>query len=246
MKPAVQCEAVGDRSHAEFTDPVIDVVAAGFTVGRAGAAPVGEIRSGQIGRATEQLGQDRGDGFDHVLRRLARCHGTGLRRHAVEQCGNPVVPVGGQLAAHAPCELGREFGIGRTVSGETLLPGVLGGFSARARVPAGVYIVRDFERGKRPFELATGVDDLAGAERGTVHVVCAALVRRTEADHRLAADQGRSSSLRLGDPDGRFDRVHIVTVAVRYHTPAVGLETLRRVVGKPWLTWPSIEMSLSS
>ncbi len=64
-------------------------------------------------------------------------------------------------------------------------------------------------------------------------IVGAGLIGRTEADHRLAADQRRLVGNGLGGFDGGIQGDRIMAVDVRHHVPAIGLEALRRVVGEP-------------
>ena len=231
----VQGNPVGKRRHAELAHAIADVVAARLPVGGSRAAPVGEIRPGQVGRTTQQLGQERGDCLDHVLRCLACRHGTGLSRQLVEQGGHPGVPVARQITARPAFEFGCRFGVGGTIRGEIRRPDFFGGFATGGGIPAAANVVRDFERGKWPFELAASIGDFAGAQGRTMHVVRAPFVRRTKPDHRLAADQRRPPGLRLGDANRRLYRIGVMPVAVWDDAPAVGLETLRRVIGEPGL-----------
>ena len=61
----------------------------------------------------------------------------------------------------------------------------------------------------------------------------ALLVRRAETDDGLAADQRRLLGVLAGSLDGGLDLVGIVAVDIADDLPAVRLETLGRVVGKP-------------
>jgi hypothetical protein len=51
----------------------------------------------------------------------------------------------------------------------------------------------------------------------------------------LAADQRRSIMLGLCRSKCRFNRIRIVAVYNRNNMPAIGRETLRRIIGKPTL-----------
>ena len=76
---AVQGHAIHDGGHAELAHAVVDVAAtlAGFVFNyRAGhgvkaqarrALGVGQVRAGQVGRAAQQLGQGRREGFQRQL-----------------------------------------------------------------------------------------------------------------------------------------------------------------------------------
>ncbi|MCY1290549.1 hypothetical protein D9M70_396990 [compost metagenome] len=84
-----------------------------------------------------------------------------------------------------------------------------------------------------PAQRGAGQGNLVVAQRGAVALFLAGLVRRTEADDGLAADQGRLVAALARGVDGGLDLVGIVAVDVADHLPAVGLEALRRVVGEP-------------
>src|SRR5690606_40054655 len=70
-------------------------------------------------------------------------------------------------------------------------------------------------------------------ECGTVRGFLALLVRRTESNNGLCADQGRLARLRGGRFDRRLDRLRIMPVYSADHVPAIGFETRWRVVGEP-------------
>ena len=63
----------------------------------------------------------------------------------------------------------------------------------------------------------------------------ALFVRGTEADDGLAADQGGLICVGPGGFDGGADGVGVVAIDGGNHLPAVGLETLRGVIGEPAL-----------
>ncbi len=83
-----------------------------------------------------------------------------------------------------------------------------------------------------PVQGLAGQGDFVVAQRGAVAVFLALLVRRTETDGGLAADQGRAIAL-AGGLDGHLDFFGIVAVDVADHLPVVGLEARRGVVGEP-------------
>ena len=83
-----------------------------------------------------------------------------------------------------------------------------------------------------PLQGFAGQGDFLGAQWCAVAVFLALLVRRTEADGGLAADQGWQRALARG-LDGGLDLFRIVAVDVADHLPVVGFEALGRVVGEP-------------
>ena len=119
------------------------------------------------------------------------------------------------------------------IGGEQLVPGRLLLLAARARVPAGVDLLRHFERAVVPAELVARQLDLVLAERRAVGLGRALLVRRTETDHGLAADQGRVGGLRARRLDRLAHLVGIMAVDVAHHLPAVGFEAGGGVVAEP-------------
>ncbi len=56
QQAAMQCHAVHDRGHAEFTHAVADVIARLGAVYMMRSGPVGQVGAGQVGRTAEKLG----------------------------------------------------------------------------------------------------------------------------------------------------------------------------------------------
>ena len=83
-----------------------------------------------------------------------------------------------------------------------------------------------------PVQGLAGQGDFIVAQWSTVAVFFALLVRRTETDGGLAADQRWLVAFACGFDRG-LDFFRVVTVNVTDHLPVVGFETLWRVVGKP-------------
>ncbi len=101
------------------------------------------------------------------------------------------------------------------------------------RVPSGADLGRDLERRMAPAELHARRGDFVLAQRRAVRDFLALLVRRTETDDGLAADQGRLVRIDRGGNQRRLDCLGIVAVDVAQHFPTVGLEAFGRVVGEP-------------
>src|SRR5450830_787131 len=89
-----------------------------------------------------------------------------------------------------------------------------------------------FGRAMCPLQRRTAQGDFRITQWGAVAIFLALLVRRTEADGGLAADQGRTLAFARGLDGGR-DLFRVMTVDVADHLPVVGFETLRGVVGEP-------------
>ncbi|EXI65582.1 MAG: hypothetical protein AW08_03102 [Candidatus Accumulibacter adjunctus] len=231
-QPPVQRQAVGDRRHGELTHAVVDVVAALLTSDRLRARPPGQVRSGQVRRATDQLRQARRQGSDGPLRGLARrdVAGSGGVGQAT---GDGILPAGRQLAAHAAAELGSQFGKGFRVGGEAPLPVALEEAAAGTAIPLCVNLDGNLERRVRPADVGARRSDFGGSERCAVCIVAARLVGRTKADPRPAADQRRPLALAARSQQRLVDRLRVVAVDVGDHPPAVGREALPAIVGEP-------------
>ena len=228
----MQRDAVHDGAHAELAYAVVDVVAPGIHAHGLAAAPVGQVRTGQVGRAAQQLAQDRGVGFKRVLAGLAGGDGLGLEFALLDELVDGLFEAGGQFAAHAALEL---FGFGGVAVGiciEQRVPGLFERLALSLGIPGVVHGLRDFERGVRPSQRFARSGDFNAAQRGAMHVVAAFLVGRTLADERAAADQGRLVGL-LGLGNGGVHGVNVVAVHGADHVPAVGFEALRGVVVEP-------------
>ena len=84
-----------------------------------------------------------------------------------------------------------------------------------------------------PAQLFAGQGDLVVTQRGAVAIFLALLVGGTKADDGLAADHRGLIGVGAGGFDRSADGVGIVTVNRRNHLPAIGFETLGRIVGEP-------------
>ena len=83
-------------------------------------------------------------------------------------------------------------------------------------------------------------------ERRTVRRCRALLVRRTETNDGLAANQCRAISVSSRLLDCCSDSRSIMTINICNHLPAVRFKALDGIVGKPGATSPSMEILLSS
>ncbi len=229
----MQRDAIHHRAHAELPHAVVNVVATlGRVVDRNRQLVVRVVGTCEVGRTAEHF-RDRGaEHVQHLLRRGTR----GNRRRLFDLRGDELLqlstPVHRQLAPLAPLEFGRETRMGRAVGREALLPGFLDRGAFRPGVPAGTNVVGHDERSGGPAEFFAGGCDLGVTQRRAVRGLGALLVGRAPADDGLAADQ-RRPRIRLGGLDRSFDRRRVVAVDVRHDVPAVGFESLRRVVREP-------------
>ena len=233
---AVQGDAVHDRAHAELAHAVEHVVAGRVFSGDALAAlPQGQVGAGQVGRTTKELRQQRAEGIQRVLAGLAAGDGLALLGDILDVGSGLLGEVGRQLTGDTALELGSQLGMGSGVGGELVVPGGFGGSAGGLGVPLGVDLGRDFERAMVPAECGAGQGDFVVAQRRTVALFLALLVRRTKTDGGLAADQGRLVHALARGLDGHLDLFGVVAVDIANHLPAVGFEALRRVVGEPAL-----------
>src|SRR5450830_722513 len=233
QQAAVQGDAVHDRGHAEFAHAVVHVVAAGvFSADALATFPQGQVGTGQVGRTAEQFRQQWTEGVQGVLAGFTAGDGFALGRDFSDVGRDFFGEVSRQLAAQATHQLigfGREgCGVGR----ETLVPLGFDSMTGFLGIPLGIDVGRDFERAVVPLQRRAGQGDFRVTQWGAVAVFLALLVRRTEADGGLAADQGRTVAFARG-LDGGLDLFRIMTVDIADHLPVVGLETLGRIVGEP-------------
>ena len=234
----MQRHAVHDGGHAELAHAVVQVVAtlAGAQAlrrHRHAARPVRQIGAGQVGRATEQLGQRRREGGDRFLAGLAAgddggalggfCHRTlGQRGEAFRQ-----------IAGQAALQLGGQAGMRGGIGGKVALPLLAGGLALLARIPGGAHVFGNLEGAVRPAQRRLGGSDLGCAQRRAVAVVGTGLVRRAEADRGAAADQRRTGGLGLGLRNGGIERGAVMPVDAAHHMPAAGLEAAGNVLAEP-------------
>jgi len=122
---------------------------------------------------------------------------------------------------------------------------VLGGFALVLRIPTGID-VGGISNGGAVQPRFRGSQRLRHRRARAVAVVASAQIRRAETDHSLAADHARLVVDRAGFLNGLLDSVGIVTVDIGDHVPAVGFETLRRIVGEPAFDVTVDGMPLSS
>ena len=203
---------------------------------RAAAGEVGQVRAGQVGRATEQLGDARRELGQHLLRGLARGDVLGGLAKADQHLGDRLGEILRQRPAqHAALELGRELRMLGAVGVEALLPAAVGGLAVFARVPGQPHRVGDLERRMRPADRRAGQRDLGRAERLAVGLGGVGAVGRALADAGLADDQRRALRTDPGAGQRGVDQRHVVAVDRADHVPAAGAETRGGVVGEPAL-----------
>ena len=230
----MQGDAVHDRSHTELTNAVVNVVTGSVFLAHTFAArPDGQVGTGQVGRATHQFWQQRAVGIQCVLGGLAGGDGVALVLTFLNIGLGFLGKVCRQVARHAALELGRQFRLGLFVGGELVFPGLLGRCAFLFGIPGGIDFRGHFKRAMLPAQSLASQGDFIVTQRGTVAIFLALLVGGTKADDGLAADQCRLLGVGPGLFNSRADGVGIVAVNVRNYLPAVGLKTLRSIVGKP-------------
>jgi hypothetical protein len=191
------------------------------------------VGAGEVGGAAEQLRHPRAERIQHRLRTLARRDRLRRRLGGCRALGNPAVEIRRQRRSRPPAELRREPGVLRLVSLEAPAPATFRALACGARVPGGADLFGHHERLVRPGERLARERDFVCAERGTVALFPALLVRCAVADDRLAADQRGLAFLALRAADGARDGIRVVAVHVPDHLPAVGLEAPWRVISEP-------------
>ena len=241
---AMQRNAVHDGGHAELAHAVVDVAAthAGLVLDHGAlrvkaqvgcALGVGEVGAGQVGAATQQLGQCGGEGFQRQLAGLAAGHGLALGVGGDHGVHGHLGKVGWQVAFHAALELGGQLGEGLAVGVKALVPDSLKTFAIGLGIPVGVHVFRNHERLARPAQGFAGECNFFRAQRLAVGLGRVGAVGAALADVRLANDEGGALGLLFGFFDGGVHLVGVVAVDGADHVPAAGHEAQGGVVGKP-------------
>src|SRR5690606_1375954 len=124
-------------------------------------------------------------------------------------------------------ELGSQLRMSSSVGRKALIPLGFAGSAGGFGIPLGIDVDGNLERAMIPAKLGTGRGNFIVAQRRTVALFLAPLVRRAKADHRLAADQRRTLAFRAGGLQRGLDLLGVVAVDIADHLPAVGFETRR-------------------
>ncbi len=210
------------------------VLPAGSRVIGVGQRMVGQVGMRQIGRAADQLGQRLGQLAKRVLAGLAAGDRGAFGGGGGNELGGGRREVVRQVAPDPAQEFGGQFRIGRAISLEPMLPVGLERLALARRRP-----IRRPPRAEQRRARCGQSDRLArarhflGPERRAVGVLMALLGGRAAADHGLAADQARPLGLGDGLGERGIDRRRAMAVDRAHHVPAIGFETLGRVVGEP-------------
>lgn len=233
---AVGGQTVQDGAHTVLTDTVSDVTSS--VVAQAGSwglevdslLPPGQVGASQIGRATDQLGNDRVDLLQDDLGQLSR--GDSGVGGGVD--GQRLLPALGQLAAQAADQVGVLGLVLLAVAGEELVPLLLSSGTGRGDLAGQVVDLLGDGEALLGVEapLLLELLDVVGLEGGAVDAVCA-LVLGAEANDGLQLDDGGLVLDGLGLLDGLLDAVEVaVTVGDLEDVPAVGLVSLLDVLGE--------------
>ncbi len=213
-------------AHAEAQIPAVRVLGGEALL----AGEEGVVRLGEVGRAAEELGQDRCD----RLQDLARHGAGGDRLVGRREARQRLLPGFGEGARAAAFELPAERRLGGSEARAALVPGARGRSAARGGGGEGdACRVRNQEgRFGRPAERRLGEPGLLGAERGAVRLGAVLLVRAAVADVGAHDDEGRAPAFRLGGRHGCAERREIVAVDDLDHVPAIGREAAIDLLGE--------------
>ena len=191
---------------------------------------VGQVRLGQIGRATHQHRQPRGDHVDGLLGRLA----GGLLLRLGERLLQPGVPAGGQLTGQRGPQLCGQLRLGLGVGVQPLLPRLPGPLAlADPDAPALVHPLRHLEVLVRvPAVDLLGGPDLVLAQGGTVRLGGVLGIGCSPGDVGAQPDEAGSLGLLDRGLVGGGDRLQVVGVLHLLDVPAVGLVPPGHVLGE--------------
>src|SRR5690606_1216196 len=138
-----------------------------------------------------------------------------------------------QIATQATRQLGSQFRVLLAIAVKQRLPVAFLFLAFVARIPRRINVVRNFKRAVFPAKTFARQGNFSITEGGTMRLFLAFLVRRTETDNRLAADQRRLPGIFARGFNGHAYFFGIVAIDIRDYLPAVGTEALYRIVGEP-------------
>ena len=138
-----------------------------------------------------------------------------------------------QITLATANELGRQGRVSRAIGCEQGIPFFLLLGTRCLGAPRSPHLIVDFKRFTDNAQCRARRRHFVLSQRRAMHVVATGLVRRALADNRLAANERRLGVLRLGSTNGRIDCIDVVAIDATDNVPAIGFETLRRIVGKP-------------
>ncbi len=193
----------------------------------------GAVRRREIRRAAEQLGQRGTESIQGRLRRLTRGQRLALGLCPSDIGIHEVGETAGQIAPHAPLQLGGQRGEFGFVGRKTRTPFLLHARTLIAHVPGRSNLRRYLERWRSPPQVQPGGGDFFIAHGFAVHGSRALFVRRSPADGRLRANQRRPPRFRARRGQRGRDGIAVLAVHIALHMPAVGLEARRGIVAEP-------------
>ena len=202
---------------------------------RGDAFPVREVGAREVSRAAERLGELRADRAQSLLARLAgRDRFSGLLG-SFHGLSDRFRVVRGKVTRDAALQFRGEFRIRGSVAVKHLLVIGFELLTRRAGVERVIHVLRNLKRAVLPAERLLRRSDFLVAERSAVHLGGALELRGALADRRLADNEGRLFALGFGFIDRLVHRVDAVAVDRADHVPAIGFETLSRIVTEPAL-----------
>ena len=240
--------AVHGGHHPELAHAPVDVTPGALRPDRPRLLPARQVRAGQVGRAPHQLRQQPRHHLDRVLRGLPGRDLVGALRRPRERVTHRVGPRGGEIARHAPAQLGGERRVGARVGVERApASGVAAPRRGRGRptrheprpAPGRAGASTPARRARRAPPPAPSGAPWTSCVPAFVGAPFPITVRQQRSD-------GRRRSLRATAIAGG-DVVRVVPVDVADHLPAVRVEPARQCrPGTIRSTRPSIEIPLSS
>mmetsp|Transcript_4819 Transcript_4819/g.13917 ORF Transcript_4819/g.13917 Transcript_4819/m.13917 type:complete len:466 (-) Transcript_4819:590-1987(-) len=221
----VEADTIADGSHGVLTHSETNVtLRRGVLLEVSEHLHEGHVGRGQIGRSSNESGDDRGKGVEHGLGVETSGESLVLRGELREGIG----PVGRELSSGDALEVGPLLRVfGSVVSGQ-LVPGGMRILStlAEGSVELVVGLLRDLELAVWPLQGLTGGGGLISSEGGSVDIVGVGLVRGSVSDEGGHLDQGRLVGDGLGLLDGGLDSIEVVvSVGDVLHMPSHGLVT---------------------
>ena len=240
----MQGHTIHDGRHAELAHAIVDVTARlAFGVAHhlarqvdaqiRCALGVGQVGTREVGAAAQHFRQGRRERFQGQLAGFAAGHGLGLGVGVNDGVDHALRKVLRQIAFHAPQEFGGQRRMRLLVGGKQSVPGGLALLPGLLGVPSGIHRFGDFKGCMGPAERGARQGDFVGPQGLAVGFGGVGPVRAAFADVGLANDQRGLVGAQLGAGNGLGHSRGVMAVHRADHLPAIGLETLGRVVGKP-------------
>ena len=231
---AIKRNAVLDGAHAELANAVADVSTAHIVVRQTlNTGPVGEIGTGQIGRAAQQFGQRRCKSVERLLACFAGGHRFGSGSRSTKRVHHRFVKARGQVAGETALEFGGQFRVSLFVLGKECFPFALHAAAGFAGIHRRIDFLRHFKGRIVPADVGAGGRDFVAPERFAVSFGRAGAIGTALTNDGAADDQRGLGGFGFGLRQSDIHRFSVMAVNRTDHIPAVCFKAAAYVVAVP-------------